>query len=72
MVRFLRCEADHQQVARSDALGGFPLVAVAVCALHGAGVRSEVLTVVFLIVFGDRHLHGAYGKRQTTDSVVPS
>ena len=61
MVRFLCCEADLQQVAGSEALGGFPLVAVAVATLHRAGVSSKMLTVLFLIDFPDRHLHGAGG-----------
>ena len=66
MVRFLCCEADHQQVAGSEALGGFPLIGVALPALHGAGMCGEVFTVLFLIVFPDRHLHGACGRRRET------
>ena len=47
MVRFLSCEADHQQVTGSVALGAGQLVAVAVPALHCAGVRGEAITVLF-------------------------
>ncbi len=49
MVRFLGCDADQQQVAGSEALGGFPLVAVAVVTLDSAGVCGEVLTVLSLM-----------------------
>lgn len=67
MVRFLDGEAEHQQVAGSEALGGFPLDAVAVATLHGAGMRGEVCTVLFGIVVTNKRAVADYAFRQSSN-----